>query len=378
MYVSTHPFIHPSTVSTSTSPCSLRDLTPRLSLSLVSHSRARGNLKDINHRRCLNLNVVGEGGPLEPSTGQERGRNGSEESGIDLLASPGSDGGSGGGDVLARFPPYQQGGNSGSSSPSLLSQQSQQSQPLENGYVYPPRQEASAGAVENGGMVYPPRQERGGGGGGGGGVYARPPGSMSPALDRHARQSSQSSSTFSTHSSRASHHSDGNNSGDSFPPVYRRSNSTNSNSTNNNNHLPPGSDTHQPGGYAGSSDEFLPPTDYDEDSFNQEPVAMRHKGFPPAGVAARRPASGPAPQGPGSPMLMRSMPASVLRSEMALQSPRSPRGGGRAAAAEGDEYFFNADRRSQPVYPSQSDVDFRPHSADYGGGAVRRVHSMYR
>lgn len=301
-------------------------------LSSLSHSRARGNLKDINDRRCLNLSIVGEGGTVE-GLPEHRGRNGSEESGIDL-ASPASDNS----DVLGRFPPYhpQQLG-SGNSSPAVAPQHLA----VENGFVYPPRQER--------GVVAPPRPAAG---------------SMSPAQLRHVRQSSQSSSTFSTHSSRAS---DGNNSGDGLP-VYRRSNSGGNHSSNLPlDMLPP--QMPASAGYAGMPDgEFIPPTDYEEDSFRQEPVAMRPKPFPAA--VARRPASG---SGASGPMLMRSLPTSVLQSEMSLHSPRNPR-----RAVDGDEYFFNADRMSQSVYASHNEVDFRPHSADYGAGGVRRVNSMYR
>nr|KAG5709995.1 hypothetical protein BaRGS_030071 [Batillaria attramentaria] len=296
-------------------------------------SRARGNLKEINDRRCLNLNVVGEGGPVTSGPGSDtRGRNGSEESGIDLT-SPSSDTG----DILNRFPPFQPAsGNNSPGTPPVL----------ENGFVYPPRQPAGG--------------DRG---------YSRPPGSMSPAL--HVRQSSQSSA-FSTHSSRASHHSD--NSGDNAP-IYRRSN--NSSSNNLAAQFQP-----QPLPQPFNDSDLLPPADYhddEEDDVLHEPVAMRPKALP---LQPQRPHSGGlGSPGLGSPMLMRSLPANVLMQEMGrnsprnspLNSPRGPRGGG-----GGDEYFFNAQRRSQPVYASNSNVlDYRPNSAGDPNG-VRRTHSMYR
>ena len=222
----------------------------------------------------------------------------------------------------------------------------------EGEFVYPPRHEAAP----VGEFVYPPRPEKG--------VYPLPPGSMSPAL-HHVRQSSQSS----THSSRASRHSDGNNSGDGFP-IYRRTNSSGSSS-----HLPPDMPPPHmpPGGYpARTSDEFIPPTDYDEDLI-QEPVPMRHKPFPPAAPVGRRPISASsAGSGPSGAKLTRSLTGSAMRGEMA-PSPRIARRG-----VEGDEYFFNADRRAQPFNASQNEVDIRPHSLDYEVGGVRRVRSMYR
>ena len=295
----------------------------------VSHSRARGNLIDINERRSHNLNIVGGEGTARP-------RNGSEESGIDL-ASPGSDGG----DVVHRFAgAYTQTATSGSGNTTPQ---------LENGFVYPPRPERGP-AHGSGYPGYPP------------------PGSSSPAM-QHVRQPS---SPYSTHSSRASRGSDGNRSsggggpGDRGFPVYSRSNSSNSTSNINNN-LPPGA------GVMADVDngqgDLLP--DYDDESFN-EPVAMRPRAFPPPPFA-RPPSGAGSGSGSGSPMLMRSLPASVLQSEMALNSPRSPRG---PRLGEGDEYFFNAERRAQSLYASQGNMNHRPQSAEYG--QVRRVHSLYR
>ncbi|XP_076472817.1 uncharacterized protein LOC143302164 [Babylonia areolata] len=312
-------------------------------------SRARGNLLDINQRRCMNLSVVGEG------AAELRPRNGSEESGIDL-ASPGSDGGGGGMDsVLNRFPagPYPPAGP-------------QASYPQENNNRVSP---TSQGVDE---FVYPPRQERGGGGGGGGGGgYPRSP-AMSPALRRAAHPHphnphphSPHTSPYGTRSSRTSHHSHhsdgagsngGSGGGDrAIPPVYSRSNS--SSSTNN----PVPVNVVEP-----LQDDFVPPTDY-EDSFD-EPVMMRRQPFLSSSTSSARPHSG-TPLG-GSPMLMRSLPANVMKSEMALQGSRSPR-----RSAEGDEYYFNAQRRSQPVYASHSLLESRPQSADLAGGMPRRVNS---
>ncbi|KAL8576136.1 hypothetical protein ACOMHN_001486 [Nucella lapillus] len=294
-------------------------------------SRARGNLVDINQRRCFNLSVVGEGG----AAADQRPRNGSEESGIDL-ASPGSDNG----DVLSRFPPTA-------------------NQPAA-GDVIPAR------TSQEGDFVYPPRHDRGGGGG----YYPRSP-AMSPALQRaqqHAQQNysprhSPQHSPFGTRSSRHSHHSDGNVSADRFP-VYSRSNS---NGSSNNVNAPFVNVVHPSYGEMGvgeeeeEEDEYVPPTDYDD-----EPVQMRRQPFFPP---THRPHSGN-PLG-GSPMLMRSLPAKVIQSDMALHSARSSR----RPAEGGDEYFFSAQRRSQPVYASHNLLDTRPHSSDLAAHGPRRVNS---
>lgn len=308
-----------------------------LTFNFLSFSRARGNLMDINERRCLNQHVVGADGPgpVDDEADQQRVRNESEESGIDL-ASPSSDNG----DAQTRFPAYPPQSNS------------------DNNSEYTPPQ----GAEDN--FLYPPRQERGGGGG----VYPprNLPGSMSPAM-HHVRQSSQSS-VLSNHSSRASQHSD--NSGDSFP-VYRRSNSNNSAGNG-----PGGEAAFGYGGNRGNSDYF-PPADYEEDRYRLEPIAMRPKPF------VSRTGSGPA-SGNNSPLLMRSLPANVLKSEMSLHSPRSPRASG---GYPGEGAFFNGQRRSQPIYGSHDDVEYqRPNSSSqfdeyrqpYGGGGMRRVNSTNR
>lgn len=286
-------------------------------------SRARGNLIDINDRRCMNLNIVGEGGPGAAGTGKDqRDRNGSEESGIDL-ASPSSDTG----DVVNRFSPFHP--TSGNTSPGT--------QPVENGFVYPPRQ---------------PLGDRG---------YPRPVGSASPGI---VRQLSQNSG-FSTHSSRASHHSD--NSGDSAPIYGRSSNNSSNNLTAQFQGQPPPL----------NDSDFLPPADYldDEYSFSHEPVLMRPKGMP---LPGQRPhSSGMRGSGAGSPMLMQSLPANILQQEMGRHNPRNgPLNSPRQVPLKGDEYFFNAQRRSQPVYASNSNAEYRPASTESSN--MRGTNSMYR
>ncbi|KAL8584724.1 hypothetical protein ACOMHN_035644 [Nucella lapillus] len=284
-------------------------------------SRARGNMLDINQRRCLSLQLVGGGGgggtttqdgggggggPREELTSQQRHRYVSDESGVDL-ASPNSEGA----DFVNRF----------SESDSSVLVQSRPRGLVDNGYVYPPRQERGGASSSHPGVPSHPGQG---------------------PLRRHSSQSS----TLSTHSSRDSHHSD---------PQPAVSNSRRlsvpcgrANSTNSFHTLPapPHPFPLSQAAVSPINDDFLPPKDYDDydEDLSLQESTFRSKPFP---VSSTRRASGSdIPSVGGGSLLTRSLPASVLYAEIR-------RGGGmRGGVEEVEEEVYHAERRSRPVYPS--------------------------
>lgn len=300
-------------------------------------SRARGNLKDINSRRCLNLSVVGEGRLADEVTPPSRDRNGSVESGVDVT-SPASDA------QLQKQPPTSKSpGSTSSGSPRAGA-------PPENGFVYPPR-------------------------------VPRPPPAAShrsPELPRpaHARQSSleSSASTYGTHSSRASSHSNHSGEGDAYASVYRRSDSG--------GYPGPASHSRSDSFDRAGPDDLFPPTDYED---SPGVGLTRLEGLPPPPTLPR-PASFSS-VGPGGPsanaMLMRSLPAGFTHNEMVMMkggNARHPRVG-RGASSELDDYAYAPQRAAQPPGfkggPEHGQGDYKSPAADYvqGGGPIRRVNS---
>lgn len=279
-------------------------------------SRARGNLKDINERRCMNLHIVGEAALVAPSgsPSQQRrsARSGSGgESGVDL-PSPSSD-------VSDSTTPFAQQTPTGVTSVSSPPASSSSSQPAEASFIYPPRPTplSPRTSIRSGNSRF----------------------SDPPVV--HVRQSS-ASSVLSTHSSRASQHSDGSGGGADNIIVYRG-----------------GADLPGSAGVRGresytsnsSQDAFLPPSDYYDGNIPNEVVAMRPKAHPPLLRANST--------GMDASMLTRSMPAGLLHSEMQLSGSRR------------DEEFYPP-RRGQSLHGSSGQVNSRRHLSSSEQNGDRR------